>query len=104
VLSFSPAAAQKVVWTDRDGDPRAGLTLQHHPLDSYEGHEIVQLHLTLWNVSKQNQFCPDFDGTVLSFSPTAAQKVVWTDRDVEPGAGLTLQHHPLDSYEGHEMV
>ena len=65
---------------------------------------MVQQHLTLWNVSKQHQFCPDFDGTVLSFSPTAAQKVVWTDRDGGSGAGLTLQHHPLDSYGGHEMV
>jgi hypothetical protein len=59
---------------------------------------MVQQHLTLWNVSKQHQFCPDFIGTVLSYSPTAAQKVVRTDRDGELGAGLTLQHHPLDSY------
>jgi hypothetical protein len=64
VLNFLPAAAQKVVWTERDGESGAGLTLQHHSLDSYGGHEMVQQHLTLWNVSKQHHFCPKFDGKV----------------------------------------
>jgi hypothetical protein len=42
-------AAQKVVWTDGDGDPGAGagLTLQHHSLDLHEWHVMVQQHLTL---------------------------------------------------------
>jgi hypothetical protein len=65
------------------------------------------ISLCLWNLSKQHQFCPKFDGRVLnSFLPTAAQKVVWTDRDGVSGAGLTLtlHHHSLDSYGGHEMV
>jgi hypothetical protein len=38
------------VWTNRDGDLEAGLTLtlHHHSLDSYGIHEVVQLqHLTL---------------------------------------------------------
>jgi hypothetical protein len=58
VLNFLPAAAaaQKVVPTDRDGESGAGLTLQHHSLNSYGGHEMVQQYLTLWNVSKQHQF------------------------------------------------
>jgi hypothetical protein len=47
VLNFSPPAAQKVVWIGREGDSGAGLTLQHHSLDSYGGHEMVQQHLTL---------------------------------------------------------
>ena len=106
--NFSQTAAQKVVWTDRDGDSGACLTLQHHSLNSYGGHEMVQQHLTQWNVSKQHQFCPKFDGKELNFSPTAAQKVVHLDRDGDPGADLTLtlhlQHHSLDSYGGHEMV
>jgi hypothetical protein len=59
VLNLSPTAAQKV-----DGKSGAGLTLQHHSLDPYGGHEMVQHHLTLWNVSKQHQFCPKFDGKV----------------------------------------
>jgi hypothetical protein len=40
---------------------------------------MVQQHLnlTLWNVSKQYQFFPRFDGKVLNILPTAAaQKVV----------------------------
>jgi hypothetical protein len=104
VLNFSPPAAQKVVWIGREGDSGAGLTLQHHSLDSYGGHEMIQQHLTLWNASKQHQFCPKFDGRVLNFSPPAAQKVVWIGREGDSGAGLTLQHHSLDSYGGHEMV
>ena len=28
---------------------------------------MVQQHLTLWNVSKQHQFCPKFDGQMLNF-------------------------------------
>jgi hypothetical protein len=62
---------------------------------------MVQHHHTLWNVSKQHQFYPKFklDGKVMNYSPTAAQKVAWTDRDGESGAGLkTLQHHSLDPY------
>jgi hypothetical protein len=51
---------------------------------------MVQQHLTLWNVSKQHQVNLIFDGRVLNISPTAAQKVVWTDRDGESEAGLTL--------------
>jgi hypothetical protein len=50
VLNFSPTAAQKVVWTDRDGDLGAGLTLtlHHHSLDSYGGDGMdQQQHLTL---------------------------------------------------------
>jgi hypothetical protein len=39
------------------------------------------ISLCLWNVFKQHQFCSKFDGRVLNFSPTAAQKVVWTYRD-----------------------
>jgi hypothetical protein len=52
------------------------------------------------------QFCPKFDGRALNFSPTAAQKVVWTDRDGDSGAGLTLtlHCHSLDSCGGHRMV
>jgi hypothetical protein len=50
----------------------------------YGGREMVQQHLTLWNVFKQHQFCPKFDGKVLNLFPAAAaQKVVWTDRDGE---------------------
>jgi hypothetical protein len=78
VLNFLPATAtaQKVAWTDRDGESGAGLTLQHHSLDSYGGHEMVQHHLTLLNVSKQHQFCHiNFDGKVLNFLPATAQKV-----------------------------
>jgi hypothetical protein len=104
VLNILPTSAQKVVWTDREGEPGAGLTLQHHSLDSYGGYYMVQQHLTLWNVSKQHQVSPNFDGRVMNILPTAAQKVVWTDRDGESGAGLTLQHHSLDSYGGHDMV
>jgi hypothetical protein len=37
---------------------------------------MVQQHLTLWNVIKQHQFCPKFDGKVLNFLPTAAQNGV----------------------------
>jgi hypothetical protein len=103
-LNFSPTAAQKVVWTERDGDSGAGLTLHHHSLDSYEGHEMVQQHLTLWNLSKHHQFCPECAGRELNFLSTAAQKVVWIDRDRDSGAGLTLHHHSLHSYGGHEMV
>ncbi len=81
------------------------MTLQHHSLDSYEEHEMVLQHLTLWNVSEQHQFCPELDGNkMLNFSPAAAQNAVWTDSHGESGAGLTLQHHSLDSYGGHEMV
>jgi hypothetical protein len=65
---------------------------------------VQQQHLTLWNLSKQHQFCPKFDGRVLNFLPTAAQKVVGTDRDGDSGAGLTLHHHSLDSYGGHGIV
>jgi hypothetical protein len=65
---------------------------------------MVQQHLTLWNVFKHLQFCSKFDGRVLNFSSTTGQKVVWTDRDGDSGAGLTLHHHSLDSYGGHEMV
>jgi hypothetical protein len=36
-----------LVCTDSDGELGAGLTLQHHSLDSYGGHEMVQQHLTL---------------------------------------------------------
>ena len=61
ILNFSPTAAQKLVWTDRDGQSGACLTLQHHSLDPYGGHEMVQQHLTLWNISKQHQFCPKFE-------------------------------------------
>ena len=97
MLTFLPALAQKVAWTDRDEESGAGLTLQHHSMDSYGGHEMVQQHLTLWNVSKQHQLGPDFDGKVLNFLTATAQKVAWTDRDGQSGAGLTLQHHSLDS-------
>jgi hypothetical protein len=63
------------------------------------------ISLCLWNLSKQHQFCPKFDGRVLNFLSTAAQKVVWTDKDGDSGAGLTLHHHsPLDSDEGHGIV
>jgi Na+-transporting NADH:ubiquinone oxidoreductase subunit NqrB len=103
VWSFLPATTLKMMWTDSDGDSGAGLTLQHHSLHSYGGHEMVQQHHTLWNVSKKHQFCPNFDGKVLNFLPATAQRVIWTDSDGESGAGLTLQHHSLDSYGGHEM-
>jgi hypothetical protein len=52
----------------------------------------------------QHQFCQsliakNIDSAALL--PTAAQKVVWTDGDGDPGAGagLTLQHHSLDLHE-----
>ncbi len=58
------------MWTDRDGESRAGLALQHHSFDSYGGHEMAQQHLTLSNVSKQHQSCPKFiDGKELNFLP-----------------------------------
>jgi hypothetical protein len=62
--------------------------------------------LCLWNLSNQHQICSKFDDRVLNFLPAAAQKVVWTDRDGDSGAGLTLtlHHHSLDSYGGHGMV
>jgi hypothetical protein len=105
VLNFLPTAAQKVSWTDRDAESGAGLkTLQHHSLDPYGGHEMVQHHHTLWNVSKQHPFSHKFNGKVLNFLPTAAQTVAWINRDGESGAGLTLQQHSLDPYGGHEMV
>jgi hypothetical protein len=44
VLNFLPiAAAQKVVWTDRDGESGAGLTLHRHSLDSYVGGPVHKL-------------------------------------------------------------
>jgi hypothetical protein len=90
MLTFLPATAQKGACTDRDEESGAGLTLQHHSLDSYGGHGMVQQHLTLWNVSKQHQFCPDFDGEVLNFLPATAQKGAWTDRDGQSGAGFDI--------------
>jgi hypothetical protein len=58
---------------------------------------MVQQHLTLWNVPKQHHVCPNFNGKVLNFLSTAAQQK-YTARDGDPGAGLTLHHHSLDSY------
>jgi hypothetical protein len=86
VPNVSPAAAQNILWTCSHGESGVGLTLQHHSLDSYGGHDMVQQHLTLWNVSEQHQFCPEFDGKVLNFLPAAAQNAVWTVRHGESGA------------------
>ena len=66
---------------------------------------MVQQHLTLWNVSEQHQFCHNLDGKVLNFSPAAAKMQcglpsIWGVRSY----GLTLQHHSLDLYGGHDMV
>jgi hypothetical protein len=73
VLNFLPTAAQKVSWT-RDAESGAGLkTLQHHSLDPYGGHEMVQHHHTLWNVSKQHPFSHKFNGkvAVMNFLPVS---------------------------------
>jgi hypothetical protein len=35
---------------------------------------MVQQHLTLWNDSKQHQFCPKLDGKVLNFVASSSPK------------------------------
>ena len=65
---------------------------------------MVQQHLTLWNVSKRHQFCPNFDGHMLKFCHQRPKKWCGLTGDGDSGAGLTLQHHSMDSYGGHEMV
>jgi hypothetical protein len=68
VLIFLRATAQKVMWPDSDGESGAHC-------HSHGGHEMVQQHDTLWNVSnEQHQFCPEFDVEVLNFSPATAQR------------------------------
>ena len=64
---------------------------------------MIQLYHILPHASKQQQFSSRIGSKVPNFLPVMAQKVSWLGTGEDPGAGLTLHHHSLDSYEPDEL-